>query len=267
MKIKNIGILCKNCLNNLNIGHLDYDFDLKKYDSKEYLYVNDYYLYNIIMDENINESLDYDTKNIKCLKCEEIVGFYVLNVNANNLDLLDKIKLIKEKIIINEEIKNVDENYLKNKQNSYNFFNDDINSKSIEYKVNYYNNFHIKTNEYFNDNLNLINNCIKYQKKLANKNNNIINTLQNIEKNIKKNDLKTINFLKNYKILYNQNNLKKEEKNSNILENTNRLNILRNLNISHQKDLFSKNSNNNNNKIKRKSIKENIKPIKKNNKK
>ena len=265
MKIKNIKILCKNFLNNLNFGHLDYDFDLKKNDSEDYLYVNDFYLYNIIMDENVNESFDYDTKNIKCLKCQEIIGCYILNANENNLNLLDKIKLIKEKIIVNEEIKIVNENYFKNKQNSYNFFNDDINSKSIENKVNYFNDFHIKTNEYFNDNINLINNCIKYQKKLANKNNNIINTLQNIEKNIKNNDLKTINFLKNYNFLYNQNISKKEEKNSNILENTNRLNILRNLNMSHQKNLFSKNSNNNN--IKRKSKKENIKPEKKTKKK
>ena len=259
MKIKNINIICKNCLNNLNIGHLDYDFDLKKNDSNDYLYVNDYYLYNIIMDENINENFEYDTKNIKCLKCEEIIGFYILNVNENNLDLLDKIKLIKEKIQINEDVSFENNNYIKKKQNNYKFFDDEINLNSMEYKINYFNDFHLKTNEYFNENINLINNCIKYQKKLANKNNNIINTLQKIEKNIKNNDLKTINFLKNYDFLYNQNNIKKEEKNTNILENTNRLNILRNLN--QKKDLLSKNSNIN--LSKRKSTKENIQQIKK----
>ena len=259
MKIKNINIICKNCLNKLNIGHLDYDFDLKKNDSDDFLYVNDYYLYNIIMDENINENLDYDTKNIKCLKCEEIIGFYILNVNENNLELLDKIKLIKEKIQINEDVIFENNNYIKNKQNNYKFFDDEINLNSMEYKINYFNDFHLKTNEYFNENINLINNCIKYQKKLANKNNNIINTLQNIEIDIKNNDLKSINFLKNYDFLYKQNNIKKEEKNTNILENTNRLNILRNLN--QKKDLLSKNSNIN--LSKRKSTKENIQQIKK----
>ena len=256
MKIKNINIICKNCLNNLNIGHLDYDFDLKKNDSNDYLYVNDYYLYNIIMDENVNENFEYDTKNIKCLKCEEIIGFYILNVNENNLDLLDKIKLIKEKIQINEDIKKVSKNYIKNKENNYKFFDDEINLNSMEFKINYFNDFHKKTNKYFNENIKLINNCVKYQKKLANKNNNIINTLQNIEIDIKNNDLKSINFLKNYDFLYKQNNIKKEEKNTNILENTNRLNILRNLN--QKKEL--KNSS------KRKTKNENIQQEKKTNK-